>query len=123
MLILKSTCDKIYLTNMQSLNFNFVLFLSYQGNETYLTDCSHEPFISIYNPSCNQVAVVCNNYEVDVPVRLVGGDSSYSGRVEVYYSGLWGSVCDDDWSQPDARVVCNMLGYSSSGAQAVSLAE
>ena len=50
-------------------------------------------------------------------VRLVGrngvtSSSLTAGRLEVYYNGQWGTVCDDSFAASEARTACTQLGFS-----------
>uniref|UniRef100_A0A673YMP3 Lysyl oxidase homolog n=1 Tax=Salmo trutta TaxID=8032 RepID=A0A673YMP3_SALTR len=47
-----------------------------------------------------------------IQLRLAGDKRKHNeGRVEVFYDGEWGTVCDDDFSIHSAQVVCRELGY------------
>ena len=49
-------------------------------------------------------------------LRLTGGQVEHEGRLhegrlEMYYSERWGTICDDYWTRTDADVACRALGY------------
>ena len=46
---------------------------------------------------------------------MVDGSSYNEGRVEVYYNGVWGTVCDNEWGKSKVQMVCAQLGLGSSG--------
>lgn len=46
-------------------------------------------------------------------VRLVDGGAPNQGRLEVLYNGIWGTVCDDEWSDVNTEVACRGLGFTS----------
>ena len=47
----------------------------------------------------------------DGDIRLTEGIYSWEGRVEIYFSGAWGTITDSDWTNDDAQVVCRKMGY------------
>ncbi|XP_061194795.1 uncharacterized protein LOC133202955 [Saccostrea echinata] len=50
------------------------------------------------------------------PVRLRGGGVHFEGSVEVFYSGSWVSLCDTNWSNTTANMVCFIAGYARTSA-------
>jgi len=43
-------------------------------------------------------------------LRLAGSGRPREGRLEVYYNGRWGTVCDHYFDNLDASVACFQLG-------------
>ncbi|XP_066296793.1 soluble scavenger receptor cysteine-rich domain-containing protein SSC5D-like [Branchiostoma lanceolatum] len=92
--------------------------LECSGTESSLFDCSYRGWGVHDCGHGEDVGVVCATSAVITDrIRLVGGSTSYEGRVEVrpVNSYTWGTVCDDSFDLLDANVICRSLGYA--GAQ------
>ncbi|XP_078332363.1 uncharacterized protein LOC144625439 isoform X3 [Crassostrea virginica] len=78
-----------------------------QGTESDLFNCR------ITQSSCshtNVAGVIC--VKPSKIFRLVGGTDETNGRLEIRPNGqgVWGTVCDDEFSEEDGRSVCSELG-------------
>ncbi|KAL6460137.1 hypothetical protein MHYP_G00318960 [Metynnis hypsauchen] len=77
--------------------------LQCKGNESQIHFCPRSSSLKHNCSHDDDIGVVCPG------VRLVGG-SRCSGRVEVLHGETWSTVCDADFDQQDAEVVCRELG-------------
>ena len=63
--------------------------------------------------STYQVIFLLNLLIGEGSVRLTGGALDNEGRLEVFFDGEWGSVCNRNWGRWSGSVACKDLGYES----------
>lgn len=65
-----------------------------------------------------QLNIIMNDVYVHVTgcfksqIRLAGGKTNHEGRLEIFYGGQWGTVCQNNFDIKDARVACRQLGFT-----------
>jgi hypothetical protein len=89
----------------------------------YYSRCSHyrdiavdcEGEVILLNPAWNMIKFLCLVPCMNGSIRLAGGSSPNSGRVEVCMNNTWGLICPDDWDNNDSAVICHQLGFLKAG--------
>lgn len=98
---------------------NLTLYdISCSGNSDFFTqDCSYRLLSGYSGGGCNlqnELIVGCYSQSICTQndIRLVGGNSSLEGRVEMCYENLWGAITYQSyhWDENDAMVACRQLG-------------
>jgi hypothetical protein len=112
------------------------------GNEVNITSCRHFSPPTYCNGHYRDASIVCRGNKAntmcanidlliffsapctDGDVQLAG-DTRYDsfGRVEVCVDGVWGKVCNEQWTNEDASVLCRQLGFSPYGISNFPLSE
>ncbi|XP_071480642.1 scavenger receptor cysteine-rich domain superfamily protein-like [Diadema antillarum] len=82
------------------------------GSEASLSDCLSSGWANNENcdsESAQMAGVVCN--VPSVVVELLSGSSSRDGIVRYREDTISGLICDQDWGEKEAAVICRQLGY------------
>ena len=77
------------------------------GSETLPIDLSSEIGQNFSSSEINGISLGL------LSLRLVDGNGFSTGRLEVFHEEIWGTVCDDGWSQINNIVACRELGFST----------
>ncbi|XP_071143372.1 enteropeptidase-like [Mytilus edulis] len=73
--------------------------------------------IMLFSGECDNSSVPVNKSSIFSPsVRLVGGQTNATGRLEIQPKqiGYFSPVCASYWDQYDTKVACRQLGYNNS---------
>ena len=78
-----------------------------------LVPCS--PILNKYsNLQCFiSLPLVTCDADAEGVVRLMGGPSKLEGRVEMCMNGEFGTICDQNWGEKEARIVCGEISRKS----------
>ncbi|XP_072166900.1 scavenger receptor cysteine-rich domain-containing group B protein-like [Diadema setosum] len=82
------------------------------GDEVALSHCPHGGWGENDCRHTDDIYLECipDDGADEGDTRLVDGENSWEGRLQVFHDQKWGTVCNDSWSYENALVVCRQLG-------------
>ncbi|KAI5615180.1 soluble scavenger receptor cysteine-rich domain-containing protein SSC5D-like, partial [Silurus asotus] len=84
----------------------WMVYVGCRGSESTLKDCRSQGRGDLFCIQGHDAGVTCSAHRKS---KLTAGPHRCSGRVEVLHGGSWSTVCDADFDQQDAKVVCREL--------------
>jgi len=85
------------------------------GTEKNIAKCSNNGWSTGYCTRNEEQAITAITCLTDNAVGLFGGGSPREGRLEIFHNGIWGTVCDDGFTDTTARIICYSLGFGYTG--------
>nr|XP_033792452.1 antigen WC1.1-like isoform X3 [Geotrypetes seraphini] len=89
-----------------------VLPVACTGEEDHLSECITY-YGSPFRFTSDLLGIVCSIPDLPFKTRLVGGESSCAGKVEISVGEDWNMICSKDQGTQIAAVVCRELGCGS----------
>ena len=104
------------------------------GYEASLTDCNKQTYPQSNCSRDNVAGLLCGYGNVTIivwiisllstdcqngDVRLSGGTTANEGNVEICFNRLWGTVSESGWSDTEAGILCQQLGYVKEGTHII----
>ena len=110
----------IFLSNVQCTSSKSSLLLCTSSPILSTSTCTHARDAGVRCEGLCSISSGMTGINLFIPsapcangdLRLSGGNVINEGRIEICINNVWGTICDDYWSDTDANVACRKLGFS-----------